>query len=292
MALEWKDLIKKIRTIEIKSRRASENELAGNYHSAFKGRGMAFSEVRAYQFGDDVRHIDWNVTARQSQTYVKVFEEERQLQVLLMLDLSASNLLEHEEGSKREKMAEIAAMIAFSAIKNQDRVALLLFTDKDELFIPPNQGRAHILRMIKEIITFKPSKARTNIASGMSFIQRVIKHKSVCFLLSDFNAAYDAKSLKFTCLKHDLIGIHVFDESELNLANLGFIPIKDAETGYEYWLDTDDEAQYKEFQKANHKMVDSWKKGFKQYGASWIELNLEEDYFKKIWLFFKKRANH
>ena len=236
--MDTKELLKKVRKIEIKSRRLSDNLFGGEYLSTFKGRGMTFSEVRKYEFGDDIRSIDWNVTARYNSPFIKIFEEERELTVMLLVDVSGSEAFATKNKLKKEIITEIAATLAFSALKNNDKVGAILFSDKVELFIPPNKGKSHILRIIRELIEFTPNIIKTNIDSSLRFLLNVIQKKAIVFLLSDFiNENYD-KSLKLASKKFDLTGIRIYDVKETEIQKIGIVPIIDAESGKLEWVDT------------------------------------------------------
>ena len=236
--MDTKELLKKVRKIEIKSRRLSDNLFGGEYLSTFKGRGMTFSEVRKYEFGDDIRSIDWNVTARYNSPFIKIFEEERELTVMLLVDVSGSELFATKNKLKKEIITEIAATLAFSALKNNDKVGAILFSDKVELFVPPNKGKSHILRIIRELIEFTPSSIKTNIDSSLRFLLNVIQKKAIVFMLSDFiDEKYD-KSLKLASKKFDLTGIRVYDIKETEIPKIGIVPIVDAESGQLEWIDT------------------------------------------------------
>ena len=230
--METSDLLKKVRRIEIKTRALSQQIFAGQYHSAFKGRGMAFSEVRQYNYGDDVRFIDWNVTARFHTPYVKVFEEERELTVMLLIDTSASNLFGTRKQFKSELIAELAAVLSFSAIYNNDKVGVLFFSDHVEKFIPPAKGKKHILRIIRELIAFQPNqKSRTNISEALRYFTNAQKKKCTAFLLSDFVCENFEQALQITANRHDLIAVHIVDKGEMELPNLGLVEFVDPETG-------------------------------------------------------------
>ena len=233
--MDTKELLKKVRKIEIKTRRLSDHIFGGEYHSTFKGRGMTFSEVRQYQFGDDVRNIDWNVTARYNEPFVKVFEEERELTMMLMVDVSGSELFGTETQFKNEVVTEIAATLAFSATQNNDKIGLILFSDKVELYIPPKKGRSHVLRIIRELIEFKPESKQTNLAEALKFLQNVMKKKAIVFVLSDFIADDYNQTMKIVSGKHDVTGIRVYDQREEEIPNLGVVQMQDEETG-EYML--------------------------------------------------------
>ncbi len=229
--MDTKELLKKVRKIEIKTRRLSDNVFGGEYHSTFKGRGMTFSEVRQYQYGDDVRNIDWNVTARYSEPYIKVFEEERELTLMLMADISGSEFFGTDAQFKNEIIIEIAATLAFSALQNNDKVGIILFTDQIEMFIPPKKGKSHVLRIIRELIEFKPKSKKTNIAAALKFLSSVIKKSAIVFILSDFMDDDYEKTVKIAAKKHDLTGIRVYDKRDEELPNLGMVQMRDAETG-------------------------------------------------------------
>lgn len=237
--METSELLKKVRHIEIKTRGLSRNIFAGQYHSAFKGRGMAFSEVREYQYGDDVRDIDWNVTARYNKPYVKVFEEERELTVMLLVDVSASRNFGAVGEAKREMMAEVAATVAFSAIQNNDKIGMIFFSDRIEKFIPPKKGRKHILYIIRELLDFKPESVGTNIGLALEYMTNAIKKRCTTFLISDFIDSNDYKNaLSIANRRHDLVAIQVYDRRESQLPNVGLIKLQDAEQGCEQWVDS------------------------------------------------------
>ncbi|MFV0484538.1 MAG: DUF58 domain-containing protein, partial [Bacteroidales bacterium] len=238
--METKELLKRVRKIEIKSKGLSTNIFAGEYHSAFKGRGMMFSEVREYQYGDDIRNIDWNVTARYNHPYVNVFEEERELTVVLMIDVSASGLFGSDEKTKLEVMTEISAVLSFSAMTNNDKIGLILFSDKIEKFIPPKKGKAHVLRIIAELVAFNPDSRGTDITQAMRYLVGAIKKKCTAFILSDFyqESKDFEKTLTIANKKQDIVALQVFDERELEIPNVGLIQLKDAETGKTQWVDT------------------------------------------------------
>ena len=237
--METSELLKKVRRIEIKTRGLSRNIFAGQYHSAFKGRGMAFSEVREYQYGDDIRDIDWNVTARYVRPYVKVFEEERELTVMLLIDVSGSRDFGSVNVMKKEVITEIAATLAFSAIQNNDKIGVVFFSDKIEKFIPPQKGKKHILYVIRELIDFQPDKKQTNIAQALKYLTNAIKKRCTAFLISDFIDKDGFKeALTIANRKHDVVAIQVYDRRETELPAVGLIKIKDAETGQERWIDS------------------------------------------------------
>ena len=232
------ELLKKVRKVEIKTRGLSKQIFSGEYHSAFKGRGMSFSEVRSYQYGDDVRNIDWNVTARTGEAHIKVFEEERELTVILLIDVSKSSFFGTGDQMKNDMITELCAVLSFSAINNNDKVGVLFFSDQIEKFIPPKKGKTHILRIIRELLDFEPVGKETNIGMALEYFNNVIKKRCICFVLSDFIAdGYDT-ALRIAARRHDLIGMHIYDPTEKQLPNLGLIRVVDAETGKLHYLDT------------------------------------------------------
>ena len=288
--MDTKALLKKVRKIEIKTRRLSDHVFGGEYHSTFKGRGMTFSEVRQYQFGDDVRAIDWNVTARYNEPFVKVFEEERELTLMLVVDVSGSEAFGTRSQFKREILTEITATLAFSALQNNDKVGLVLFSDQIELFIPPKKGRSHILRIIRELLEFKPLSLKTDISSVLEFLSSVLKKKAIVFLMSDFmNEGYE-KTLRIAAKKHDLTGIRVFDPMEESLPNLGMVPMIDAETGKMKWINTFSKNIRRMYtmRYANH--VNNFEELFKKNGAGHLSCSVEESYVKKLLKYFKARG--
>lgn len=288
--MDTKALLKKVRKIEIKTRRLSDHVFGGEYHSTFKGRGMTFSEVRQYQFGDDVRAIDWNVTARYNEPFVKVFEEERELTLMLVVDVSGSETFGTRSQFKREILTEIAATLAFSALQNNDKVGLVLFSDQIELFIPPKKGRSHILRIIRELLEFKPLSLKTDIASSLEFLSSVLKKKAIVFLMSDFmNEGYE-KTLRIAAKKHDLTGIRVFDPMEESLPNLGMVPMTDAETGRMKWINTFSKKIRRKYTMRYAEHVNNFEELFKKNGAGHLSCSVEESYVKKLLGYFKARG--
>ena len=287
--METKELLKKVRKIEIKTRRLSENLFGGEYQSTFKGRGMTFSEVRKYEFGDDVRSIDWNVTARYNEPFIKIFEEERELTMMLVVDISASEFFGTSTKFKRELITEISATLSFSALQNNDKVGVILFSDQIELFIPPKKGKSHILRIIRELIEFKPNSKRTSISTALSFLMRVIKKKSIVFVLSDFIDSDYENSIQLVSKKHDLTGIRIYDKIESNIPNLGIVPFRDNETSIINYVNTNS----KSF-KSNHtinyyKKVNYFEESFKKNGSGQISCQTDEDFVKKLLSYFKRR---
>ena len=288
--METKDLLKKVRKIEIKTRKLSSNIFGGEYHSAFKGRGMTFSEVRNYQFGDDVRTIDWNVTARYNEPFVKIFEEERELTLMLMVDVSNSALFGTNNALKKNIITEISATLAFSALQNNDKVGLILFSDQVELYIPPSKGKTHVLRIIRELIEFKPLSKKTDIKVALEFLTRILKKKSITFILSDFISSDYEKSLKIISKKHDLTGIKVYDKFEEAIPNLGLVQMFDQETEKVKMIDTSSKSlrdSYKKEMSLNFKKFNDL---FTKNGAGTISCRTDESYIKKLLNYFKNRG--
>ena len=287
--METKDLLKKVRKIEIKTRRLSDHVFGGEYHSTFKGRGMTFSEVRQYQFGDDVRAIDWNVTARYNEPFVKVFEEERELTLMLVVDVSGSEFFGTTQQFKRDVLTEIAATLSFSALQNNDKVGLLLFSDQVELFIPPKKGRSHILRIIRELLEFEPQNKATDISAALAFLSGILKKKAIVFLLSDFMDNGYEKTLRIAAKKHDLTGIRVYDKLEEKLPNLGIVPMVDSETQKIQWINTRSKNLRDRYERHQREQRESFENLFKLNGAGTIHCRLDESYVKKLLGYFKAR---
>ena len=283
-------LLKKVRQIEIKTKGLSNHIFAGEYHTAFKGKGMAFSEVREYQAGDDIRSIDWNVTARYNSPFVKVFEEEREMTVMLLVDVSASGNFGTKDQFKRELATEIAAILAFSAIKNNDKVGVIFFTDKVEEFIPPKKGKKHILRIIREVLAFQPIGKGTNISGALEYFNSTIKRRSICFIVSDFMSPVFERPLKIASKKHDLVGLRIHDKREDSLPNIGLIPIQDAENEEIIFVDTSNRKVRGEFVKNRLKKINSMKKLFPASGVDLIDITTGTDYVKPLINFFKNRG--
>lgn len=283
------EILKKVRRIEIISRKSSKEVFAGEYHSAFKGRGMEFSEVREYTPGDDIRFIDWNVSSRMGKLYVKQFVEERELTVILAIDLSASLSFLSQTKSKKEIIAEISAIIALTAILNNDKVGLLIFTDKIERFIPPKKGKTHLLRIIREILTFQPEGKGTSINNGMVYLNKVLKKKAIVFLLSDFIDTGFTQSLKITARKHDLIGIKITDLREKNLPDQGMFILKDPETGEEFFVDFSSSRTRRLFLQDRKKNTRQLLDIFKKYDVDFILIEDEAEYEKPLFDFFLER---
>ncbi len=283
------ELLKKVRKIEIKTKGLSNHIFSGEYQTAFKGKGMAFSEVRGYQPGDDVRSIDWNVTARYNNPFVKVFEEEREMTVMLLIDMSGSSDFGTQTQLKREVATEIAAVLSFSAINNNDKIGVIFFSDKIEKFIPPKKGKSHILRIIRELITFKSENKKTNLEQALIYFNNVIKKRSVCFILSDFMDNNFDKSLKIARKKHDIIALRIHDEREEQLVDVGLIKLEDTETGDLKWVDTSSKNIRKEFRKNYLIFEENLKKTLQHSAVDHINIKTGKDYVKPLINFFKNR---
>ena len=284
-------LLKKVRKIEIKTKGLSNHIFAGEYQTAFKGKGMAFSEVREYQPGDDIRSIDWNVTARYNAPFVKVFEEEREMTVMLLIDVSASGNFGTQEQFKRELATELSATLAFSAIKNNDKVGVIFFTDKVEQFIPPKKGKSHILRIIREVLAFQPTGKGTNIAGALEYFNSVIKKRSICFILSDFISKEFERPLKIASKKHDLVALRIHDTREDTLPNVGLVPMQDAETEKMIFVDTSSKKVRDNFAKNRLKATEKLRKLFPASGVDLIDITTGTDYVKSLINFFKTRGS-
>jgi len=287
--LETKELLKKVRVIEIKTRGLSNQIFSGEYHSAFKGRGMAFSEVREYMPGDEIRTIDWNVTARLGKPYVKVFEEEREITMMLLVDVSASGNFGSQQLFKREMITEVSAVLAFSAIQNNDKVGVIFFSDHIEKFIPPKKGKSHILRIIRELIDFEPQGKQTNLKVALDFFNSVIKKRSIVFMLSDFIGDTPEKSIRIAAKKHDMVALQSIDQAEGNLADLGFIPITDAETGEEKWVDTSNKHIREHFKTTFDKHLLEVKNMLRKSGIDHAQLFTDRSYVQPLMRLFKQR---
>jgi uncharacterized protein (DUF58 family) len=288
--MDTKELLKKVRKIEIKTKRLSNHMFGGEYHSTFKGRGMTFSEVRSYQFGDDVRSIDWNVTARYNEPFVKVFEEERELTMMLVVDVSGSELFGSKQQFKREIITEIAATLAFSATQNNDKIGLLLFSDQMELFIPPKKGRSHVLRIIRELLEFEPKSKRTDLVEALKYVSSVMKKKAIIFVLSDFMADSYQQTLKILSGKHDVTGIRIYDEREKEIPNLGLVQMLDGETGEMMMVNTGAKSVRTAYAKYFRERETYFKESFNKSGAGTISTRVDEGYVKKLLGYFKRRA--
>ena len=285
------DLLKKVRQIEIKTRGLSNHIFAGEYNTAFKGKGMAFSEVRDYQNGDDVRLIDWNVTARYNSPFVKVFEEEREMTVMLIIDVSGSNNFGSNKNFKKELATEIGAVLAFSAIKNNDKVGVIFFSDIIEKFIPPKKGKKHILRIIREIISFKPSSKKTDLSVALEYFNSVIRKRSICFILSDFISTSFKKPLKIASRKHDVVALKLIDKREEIIPNIGLVPIEDAESGKKIIIDTSSKFFISKLLEEKNNRNNKLKSLMNESSVDLINLYTGEDYVKPLINFFKKRSS-
>ncbi len=292
--MEASELLKKVRKIEIKTRGLSKNIFAGEYHSAFKGRGMAFSEVREYQYGDDIRNIDWNVTARFNHPYIKIYEEERELTVMLLVDISNSRVFGTQTQLKKNLITEISAVLSFSAIQNNDKIGVILFSDKVEKFIPPKKGRTHILRIIRELIEFTPENNETNISEALRYLTNAIKKRSTAFLISDFiddeegTPRFD-EAIRIANRKHDIIGLKIFDKREREIPSVGIIRMKDAETGEYAWVDTTSIALRRNYANWYKNMENSVNDTLVRAGIDFVSIATDEDYVKPLINLFKKR---
>ena len=288
--MDTKELLKKVRKIEIKTRRLSDHIFGGEYHSTFKGRGMTFSEVRQYQFGDDVRNIDWNVTARYNEPYIKVFEEERELTMMLMVDVSGSELFGTTNQFKKDIITEISATLAFSAMQNNDKAGLILFSDKVELFIPPKKGKRHVLRIIRELIEFKPTSRKTDISEALKYLTNVLKKKAIVFVLSDFIAEDYKTTLRITGNKHDVTGIRIYDEREESIPNIGMVQMQDAETATVKLINTQSKSVRLAYSNYHQERVNYFKDTFTKSGCGVLDCRVDESYVKKLLGYFKRRG--
>lgn len=290
--MDAKELLKQVRKIEIKTRGLSQNIFAGEYHSAFKGRGVIFSEVREYQPGDDIRDIDWNVTARQNKPYVKVYEEEREMTVMLLIDVSGSRNFGAVGEIKKEKMAEIAATIAFSSITNNDKVGVIFFSDKIEKFIPPKKGKKHILLIIREIINFEPESKGTDIDVALQFLNNAIKKRSTSFLISDFIDNHDYyKSLSIANKKHDLAAIQVYDRRDAEMPDIGLIRIQDMESGHNRWVDTSSSRTRKNYARSWYEQQQRLSNTVNKSGVDLVSISTDEDFVKALIGLFRRRGS-
>lgn len=289
--MDAKEILKNIRKIEIKTKGLSKNIFSGEYHSAFKGMGMSFSEVRAYKFGDEVKNIDWNVTARTDEPHVKIFEEERELTVMLLIDISKSNFFGTRAKLKSEVAAEVSAVLAFSANSNNDKVGAILFTDKIEKFIPPKKGRSHILHIIREIIYFDATGKGTDLEVALKYFNNVSKKRSISFIISDFLTEGYETPLRIAGKRHDVIGVHIFDQAEYKLPSMGLVRVQDAETGKTKILDTSSSYYRKKYEEDYIRKNNYFKENFKKLGLDTIEIQVKDDYSKELHKFFKRRLN-
>lgn len=288
--METQQLLKKVRRIEIKTRRLSNHLFSGEYHSSFKGRGMAFSEVRRYEYGDDIRAIDWNVTAKLHEPYIKVFEEERELTLMLLVDLSGSENFGSKNQLKRELITEICATLAFSAIQNNDKVGVIFFSDRVEKFIPPGKGKTHILRIIRELIEFKPESNKTNIAEALRFFSAFQKRRAIAFVLSDFMDGRYRQALKIASRKHDLTGIRIYDPREEELPNLGLLPMRDPESGKVHWVNTSSKKLRAQMKARFSEYRNYYQESFVRSGAGELSIRIDQSYPAALLAYFKKRS--
>lgn len=294
--METKELLKKVRKIEIKTKGLSNQIFSGEYHSAFKGRGMAFSEVRDYSVGDEIRTIDWNVTARFNEPFVKVFEEERELTVMLLVDVSASGMFGTKNQLKRETITELCAVLAFSAVSNNDRIGLILFSDKIEKYISPKKGKSHILRIIRELINFEPTSKSTNIGEGLKYFSKMVKKKSIAFVLSDFVVPFDennktdfSDALKIASRKHDVVALKILDKAEFNLPNIGVANLFDLETGESRWVNTSSKKVRANFHKTSKERDEKLRQLFRKSKTDFAEIYTDEGYIKPLMNLFNTR---
>ena len=288
--MDTKELLQKVRKIEIKTRGLSRHLFSGEYHSAFKGRGMSFSEVRDYQYGDDVRNIDWNVTARTGDPHVKIFEEERELTVMLLVDVSQSVYFGTQNAFKQAIITEICAVLAFSAINNNDKVGVLFFSDKVEQFLPPKKGKSHILRIIRELLDLEPVSRKTDLGEALRYFNNLVKKRSITFLLSDFDSPDYADALRIAARRHDLIGVQVYDPFEEALPNVGLLPATDAETGQMEWIDTGSRSVRTDHTKAFADRAAAFQQLFARSGADTMRVRTDADYTRVLHQFFQKRT--
>jgi len=290
--METSELIKRVRKIEIKTRGLSRNIFAGEYHSAFKGRGMAFSEVREYQFGDDIRNIDWNVTARYNKPFVKIYEEERELTVMLLIDVSGSREFGSMDKLKKNIVTEIAAVLAFSAIQNNDKIGVIFFSDRIEKFIPPKKGRSHILRIISELIDFEPQARGTDISGALRYFTNAIKKRCTAFVISDFIQKEDTleNALSIANNRHDVVALRIYDERETELPDIGMIKLKDAETGEYTWVDSSDRVARSIYRKWWIDLSSQLDNSFKRSRVDYVSISTNHDYVKSLISLFKKRG--
>ena len=287
--MEATELLKKVRRIEIKTRGLSRHIFAGEYHSAFKGRGIAFSEVREYQYGDDIRSIDWNVTARFNHPYIKIFEEERELTVMLLIDVSGSGNFGTSVAFKRDIMTEVAAVLSFSAIFNNDKIGVIFFSDKVEKFIPPLKGRIHILRIIRELLDFKSESRMTSLDEPLRFLTNAIKKRCTAFIISDFLVPDFENSMKIASNKHDIVALKVYDPVEQSIPDIGFVKVADSESGREKWIDTSSGATRDAYKKWWISHMEQVKNIFKRCGVDSAELRTDQDYVKPLIKLFESR---
>lgn len=287
--MDTAEILKRVRRLEIKTRGLSNHIFSGEYHSAFKGRGMSFSEVREYQFGDDIRSIDWNVTARFNHPFVKIFEEERELTVMLLVDVSESSIFGTAKQNKRNMITELCAVLAFSAINNNDKVGVIFFSDGVEKYIPPKKGKSHILFIIRELISFEPKRKGTNIKETLRFFNNAAKKRSIVFLMSDFLTGSYQDALNIASKRHDMVGLHIYDQRDKELPSVGLIQMNDLETGERQWVDSSDKKVQQYYTQQFHQHVQYCRNSFKKSGAELISIRTDEDYVKALQSFFVNR---
>ena len=288
--MNTQELLKKVRRIEIKTRRLSNHLFSGEYHSSFKGRGMAFSEVRKYEPGDDIRSIDWNVSARLNEPYIKVFEEERELTLMLLVDVSGSGAFGSRVQLNREMITEICATLAFSAIQNNDKVGVMFFSDSVEKVIPPKKGKNHTLRIIRELINFRPESRKTNIAEAMRYFSSFQKKKAIAFILSDFEDSDYKKALQLMARRHDVTGVRIYDPREEDLPNLGILPLHDPETGKTHWINTSSKSLRKKHKARYLEQVGYFENTFNKSGAGKLSIRIDDSYPAKLLTYFKQKS--
>lgn len=291
MNIQERDLLRQVKRVEIKARKLSEQIFSGQYHSAFKGHGMTFSEVRGYQIGDDVRSIDWNVTARYANPFVKIFEEERELSIMLLIDLSGSAIFGSHQ-LKRELITQVVATLAFSALENNDRVGAIFFTDQVEKFIPPKSGRKHILYIVRELLSFKPQSLKTELSTVLSYFYRAIKRRSTVFLISDFGQSPDMyqSALELVVRKHDLMALHISDPAEVELPRLGLLQIEDSESGEKIWIDSSDSRVRQSYTNNYHQHKSKTMQGLVRVGVDVAELSTDTDFTLGLAKLFRRRG--
>jgi uncharacterized protein (DUF58 family) len=287
--MDTAEILKKVRKIEIKTKELSKHLFSGEYSSTFKGRGMSFSEVRNYQYGDDIRNIDWNVTARTGDPYIKVYEEERELTVVFLIDMSKSSFFGTVNQFKSEINTEICATLGFSALNNNDKVGAILFTDQVEKYIPPKKGRQHILRIIRELIYFEPSSQQTDLSEALKYLNNVVKKRSIAFVLSDYVSSAYEDALRVSAKRHDIIGVKVYDDLEEKLPKVGLVRVRDAESGATQLIDTSSKSVRDAYNEHFNKHKEYYTTAFRKAGASTIDINTREDYVKHLLRFFKSR---
>lgn len=289
--MDTSELLKRVRKVEIKTRSLSKHIFSGEYHSAFRGRGMSFSEVRSYQYGDEVRDIDWNVTARTGEPHIKVFEEERELTIMLLVDISRSVHFGTRDSWKNEWMAELSAVLGFSALQNNDKVGLILFTDKIEMYIPPQKGRQHLLRIIRELLYFEPVNRKTDLNVPLEYLTNVIKKKCIAFVLSDFISRPYETTLKLAAKRHDVVGMHVYDPAEVMLPDAGILHMRDPESGKMMIVDTGDLSVTAAFSNTYMERFNQFKEQFKRAKCDTMSLSTDQSYIQELHRFFKRRAS-